>query len=374
MKVVAVFDVEPIPNLAYLTGPQICTGPDGALWICDLDTQAIIRCTTVGSFSSFPLPSSWTPWAICLGPTGDNLWMVANDGTNTMQVFTVSTSGIIASLASPLEFPGVYNGVVSMAPGPDNTVCLFMVLPAPPYEQWELVFATLGADGTGTFYSLGRGVDDVGEYANGLVVDGSGNLWGITNYVIALCTPDGTITTMPGGTGSDGALGAMTLGPDGNVWFTVGVGDRYSPPSGSLNSVTVEGEVTTYTDWDAPLNNQPIITGSDGNIWGFAADFSAEEAPFGVVQRFNTTTHEVAQFAIPTYPPANSDGLPQLFSVCVGSDDNLYFTGGPYASNVFSPLRMFQRSDGMGTRNFQTGGSANSPQSLRNYGAGNSHV
>lgn len=60
---------------------------------------------------------------------------------------------------------------------------------------------------------------------------------------------------------TNAASGAITAGPDGNMWFT---GAYQFFNSGNLGRVTTAGVVTLYS---LPFGPSGITTGPDGNLW-----------------------------------------------------------------------------------------------------------
>ena len=111
-----------------------------------------------------------------------------------------------------------------------------------------------------------------------LWVDRSGNMYSIdqnnhtkTRTVLLRRTPDGTVTTLAGGTygHADGqgtaakfsSVGGMTFGPDGSLYLTDGT---------AVRKVTLDGKVTTVArnlDFATPEDQK-----QDGGLTGLAAD------------------------------------------------------------------------------------------------------
>jgi streptogramin lyase len=69
--------------------------------------------------------------------------------------------------------------------------------------------------------------------------------------------PAGEITTYPGAGAGVKEPGAITVGPDHNLWFT--------NANNRIGRITTAGEITTYALRTRGLFG--ITTGPDGNIW-----------------------------------------------------------------------------------------------------------
>jgi len=92
---------------------------------------------------------------------------------------------------------------------------------------------------------------------NYLTRGGDGNVWTSTATSINRITPAGALTTFtdPAMT----AVGRVTYGADGNLWFT-------HPATNAIGRMSQTGVVTMFAD--ARLSNQGgITTGADGNVW-----------------------------------------------------------------------------------------------------------
>ncbi len=100
----------------------------------------------------------------------------------------------------------------------------------------------------------------------------------------------------------------ITAGPDGNLWFTEGLGN-----GNKIGKVTTTG---SFTEYPVPTPNSfpsGITGGPDGNLW-FTEDFGNK---IGKV----TTTGSFTEYPVPT---ANSGPI----SIADGPDGNLWFTEG----------------------------------------------
>ncbi|MEO5755166.1 MAG: Virginiamycin B lyase [Chthoniobacterales bacterium] len=131
-----------------------------------------------------------------------------------------------------------------------------------------------------------------------------GNLW-FTEQArsrIARITPKGVITEFVTPTFSF-PLG-ITAGPDGNVWFTEGSG-------GQIGFITPKGRIVEIP-FDSSGLAAGIVTGPDGNIWFV-------DATGNKVWRLELPARILTSFAIPTPNSFPND-------ITVGGDGNLWFT------------------------------------------------
>jgi streptogramin lyase len=85
---------------------------------------------------------------------------------------------------------------------------------------------------------------------NGIGCDGSG---------IASVSPSGTMTNYPVSGTNGWGPGGITTGPDGALWFT------QAGPNGYIGRITTSGQVS----YPSPTISYPgdITTGPDGNLW-----------------------------------------------------------------------------------------------------------
>lgn len=132
-----------------------------------------------------------------------------------------------------------------------------------------------------------------------------GNYWFTEYFVgkIGRITPNGTITEYPIPYGD--MPGNITAGPDDNLWFT-------DWSRNSLGQITPNGTITMFplpSNYDSGLSD--ITTGPDGNLW-----FTQESTnQIGMMTPQGTVT----EYTIPT---ANSNP----WNIVTGSDGKLWFT------------------------------------------------
>lgn len=144
----------------------------------------------------------------------------------------------------------------------------------------------------------------------GMTLGPDGNFWfthepppGIPE--IGRMTPEGTYTffgdssTITPGAG----LGAMTSGSDGNLWFTeVGVGD--------VGRITPTGTITEFELTNSGTSMLDIASGPDGNLW-------LAEGDRQMIGRLPTTGSGLTEFG----PVAGN----RPYSITNGPDGNLWF-------------------------------------------------
>jgi streptogramin lyase len=129
-----------------------------------------------------------------------------------------------------------------------------------------------------------------------------GNLWFTeqNGNAVARVTPRGVITEFTPPTFS--FPGDITAGPDGNVWFTEG-------SNGRIARISPDGRIREFV-FDEFGSASGITTGPDGNIW-----FTASPDQ---VWRFTLATKTFTSFETPT-----ADSFPG--DITAGSDGNLWF-------------------------------------------------
>jgi virginiamycin B lyase len=153
------------------------------------------------------------------------------------------------------------------------------------------------------------------------VVNGpDGNLWATVDAYpgkggIAKITPSGQITVylLPT-SGAD--LGYITVGSDGNLWFT-----EHSP--NKFGRITPSGTITEFPFEDIGAPNG-IINGPDGRLWiceQGAFNVNTGHQTYGRIERVNTDGTIYATYDI---APNNWQNVPE--DITVGADSKLWFT------------------------------------------------
>lgn len=105
-------------------------------------------------------------------------------------------------------------------------------------------------------------------------------------------------------------VGALTAGPDGNVWFSAA--NQGSGPKRVVGEIDADGKATEY---EVPAGAESIATGADGNVWFAESDGIGKITPQG----------QVSSFGLP-----DRAGTPAALTA--GPDGNVWFvTGKPFA-------------------------------------------
>ncbi len=280
---------------------DITTGPSGDLWFTEFGGN-IGRITTTGTITEFPVPGSPPLFGITHGPDG-NLWFVVDCcGERDGRIGRMTPTGQVTL------FP--------VAPGTS---------PAPGI--------TTGPDGNLWFTATNLPCDTelpCAERFLGLIgrMDTAGRVNG--TFVIPTRFAD---------------PGRIVAGPDGNLWFTeqgaVGANGAFKPTHpapGKIGRITPTGRITEFTT-PTPFSNPAGITiGPDGNLWFTEYSYEVRDMP-GVQHGGNkigriTTSGSITEFPVPT-PVARADGI------TAGPDGAVYFTESP-GNNAFGGIGRVQ--------------------------------
>ncbi len=239
--------------------------------------------------------SNSIPTTITAAP-GGSFWFVES-GAN--QVASMTPGGGFTAY----KIPTAGSGAINIVPGPGG-------------DLWVDEPSVGGAVGPGKVAEVNPATGSIAELTvpgfpstQALASDQAGDIWFIGNNgnqiegdnVISqslLPTPV-TIPTL----NSDPT--SMTLGPDGNLWFTENAANKI----GEFNRTT--SKITEY-----PLGGgrgpQTITTGPDGNLW-------FTESGSNQIGSLNPSTGAIKQYGVPTA----SSGP---YGIVSGPDGNLWFT------------------------------------------------
>ncbi|HUC30347.1 MAG TPA: LamG-like jellyroll fold domain-containing protein [Candidatus Acidoferrum sp.] len=218
----------------------ITAGPDGNLWFTETGLGAhsgIAKLTTAGTITEYQTPTGGSnPAAVTTGGDG-NLWFTE---TAVNQIGVITTAG---AYLHEFPIPPGLGSVILNAGGSSYQAGDVVTVIQAGASGGTLVIGSVDGNGAvqsfttgsiGTGYSAATGLSTSGGHGTGLVV----NILNTTNAFL----PE-----------------AITLGPDGNIWFT-------AEDQNNVLEVTPGGQFTAYP---VPKGGSAefITEGPDGNIW-----------------------------------------------------------------------------------------------------------
>jgi streptogramin lyase len=271
----------------------ITAGPDGNMWLTDLRRLSIIRMTPSGDVTEFKTPAL----GITVGADG-NVWFTSGgqigrmspDGT-TLTWFPLQTGKYAVGIVSGPDGNLWFTESSGEGPGPGGS---------PPLPT---AIGRLTPAGTMTEYPWVQ--------AANIIIGPDRGLWFIANFLsLGRATLQGVlsaITVQP----AIGGLNAITLGPDGNVWFTSPTDNVLNDTVGYVGKITPTGLATQYAVPTSHASPFDIVAGPDGNLW-----FTEYEA--------NKIGRITPQGVLTEFPVPTPDSQPA--AICVGPDGNIWFT------------------------------------------------
>ena len=263
------------------SGPQsIMVGPDGKLWFTELFGGAIgmldpasLSPTIQNYGTSQGMPANAQPFGITTGPDGRDHQVIWFTDVNNNAIGEISPSGTITEIKVPSTMVGfsTFNSVITAGPG------------------GKLYFTESGTAGTGIgIYNPSATPSQAWtevklpsskEVPFGLTVGPDGNIWfseGVLNSsgtafqssgLGIVLNPSSSTPSLnePSSLSVSGSSAPyrITIGPDGDIWFTL-------PSAGQIGVVQVESDPTkdTISTITVPTSTPTGITaGPDGNVW-----------------------------------------------------------------------------------------------------------
>jgi virginiamycin B lyase len=227
----------------------IATGSDGALWLTDWGDGIIVRCTTQGAITTFPVYGHG-PYGITAGPD-KALWFAAGNA-----IGRITTQGVISFYTKGLAQG---SGVPGITSGPDGALWFT--------DQSHDAVGRITVAGKITEFSKGMS-SDAEPYSIAAGPDGA--LW-FTEVAgrIGRVTTTGKITEYSRGISESEEPSGIAAGPDGALWFTEYESyDSYLYRGSKIGRITTAGKITEYAKNLAPKSQPTGITaGPDGNMW-----------------------------------------------------------------------------------------------------------
>jgi virginiamycin B lyase len=270
----------------------IVGGPDGAMWVTEINSNKIARMPIDGSSGTEfgGLTPSAGPALITVGPD-HNLWFTEDAASN---IARMTTSGTVT------EFHTITanSAPVGIVAGPDG----------------NLWFAESNASKIGV---MSVGGTAIAEYptltasANpqGISAGPDGALWfgEVSANKIGRITTTGTVTETAIPTAASSTFATVT-GSDGQVWFAECSSNKIGRVEPGLSTTYVDSEFSLP---EATSQPKLLVLGPDGNVWfsEFAGNRIASISPTG----------RVTEYGVPT-------GGADPVGIAVGSDGAIWFT------------------------------------------------
>jgi len=231
----------------------ITSGPDGNLWFTEYAANKIGRMTPAGVFTEFPTPTlSSSPQDITSGSDG-NLWFTELTGH---RIGRITPSGKITEFSLPQNHLAQF-----ITRGPDGNL-----------------WFTTTADTIGRITVKGQVTEFKVPDAPYYITSGSdGNLWytEYRAYNIVRFTTQGKLTLFPipittistPQSGYPGGPQGITTGSDGNLWFAEDGNFCRNTGRSEIERLTPTGTFTEFPYPDASVAIGPLTPGPDGNVW-----------------------------------------------------------------------------------------------------------
>jgi streptogramin lyase len=248
----------------------ITAGPDHNLWFTDIYPGAIGRITLAGNIQEFPLPDPYNgPYGIVAGPDG-NLWFTEY---NSGAIGRITPTGSLKDIQGSLQefpLPDRGSGPDGITVGPDGNLWFT------EYNSGAIGRITP----TGNLKDIQEfPLPDATSGPSGIAAGPDGNLWFTDIYpgAIGRITLAGNIQEFPLPDPDSQPYG-MTAGPDGNLWFTEFYPGKIGriTPTGSLQHIqhsllefplpNPHPDPIALDAQDSPLP-LGITVGPDGNLW-----------------------------------------------------------------------------------------------------------
>jgi len=195
-------------------------GPDKNIWFTDSCSDKIGKMTPTGALTeySIPLQGNGSPTGITSGPDG-NLWFTVTGQSSDTRIGKISTAGVVTEYG-----PNGMDGADQIIAGPDGNMY------ATDYFANALVQVTMA--GTITLFTMPQASFNPVS----LAVGPDGRIWvmaehrDLTRFDLTTHTFSANIVIPEIDNRAPSGLKGITLGPDGDMWFTGGE----SPYVGSI--------------------------------------------------------------------------------------------------------------------------------------------
>jgi streptogramin lyase len=285
----------------------------------------------LAALTEFPLNSNQSAVAqLTAGPDG-NLWFPLQQQQGGGQIVRLTTAGGLTDF--PLPTPNAQPSALTVGPDGNLWFVESMTYSYPYYyfgppqsytTTTQTAVAQITPSGVITEYALKSTYSSASE----LTVGPDGNLWftesspssggGVAASVVQI-TPAGKITTFTLPT-SNNVVSGLTDGPDGNLWFSASTSTS-SNASSLIGQITPKGVVNEFGLPGTYFDASALTTGPDGNLW-FSNHTNApvsSSAGSIAIGRIVPTTGGITEYALA--PKVNGTS-----TLTAGPDGNLWFS------------------------------------------------
>jgi virginiamycin B lyase len=231
---------------------DIVAGPDGALWMTDSGDGQIVRMTTTGTFTLYPLNAG--PDGITAGPD-HALWFVENYFQGAA-VGRITTDGRITLFTKGISSG---TGLQDITVGPDGALWFT--------EQIGDRIGRITVHGKITEYSAGI---TPGSQPFSIAAGPDGALWftEMAGGRIGRITTTGNVTEYSRGITPAEEPIDLAAGPDDAMWFTeYAIVGSYRITASKIGRITMNGKITEYSKIRPRSAPTAIVQGPDRNMW-----------------------------------------------------------------------------------------------------------
>lgn len=308
---------EPITEISLPSNSNpeyVVAGPDGNVWFTIY--TGVGKITPAGAVTVYP--TTHLTAGIAVGPD-NNIWFTSWSGNLINRITPQGTLTQFACSCSPRQ----------ITKGPDGNLWFNAIVTTPGVGSDAYIGRIAPADGSITLFKFPAAMT---SFAVGGITGGpDGNVWftlqspqtstftpGQVNH-IGRITPSGTMTFFQVPTPYEAPQG-ITTGPDGNLWFGELSG---SAAPDKIGRITSSGTITEFAlSSVGEIGPNMITTGPDGALW-----FTEQKG--NKIGRF-TLTGDLTEFPIPTSLTYGQGCGSDQISHCTkglatGSDGNLWF-------------------------------------------------
>lgn len=225
---------------------DIAAGPDGALWLTDTYNGQILRMTTDGTFTGYPLQNS-SPLSIVSGPD-KALWFTASTGSGIGKITTSGKITLYPAGDSTFDIASGADGALWYTESSANAIGRITT-------HGKISVYTKGISPGAGPYSIAPGPD--------------GALW-FTEYTggrIGRITTSGKITEYSRGITPGEHPIDLTAGPDRTMWFTETDDTSGYQNNAKIGRITMAGAITEYTGFNPNSGPNGIVEAPKGDLW-----------------------------------------------------------------------------------------------------------